>query len=304
MCRTSIDESSWGQGGPMLAATAFAHIGFMTKLAWYLRLGTTTYLLDRWRASDVLRLVSQHRMSSIGGVAPQLALLLREPDVRRRSTSRASGRSSWAAPSRRPRSSRKRGDGSARRTRSATRQPSPAVSGRAPRSTPTTTRRCSPSADRAATSRSRIVDENDLRLSDGEIGEVCLRSSSMMRGYWNDERATAEALRDGWLHTGDLGWIDERGLSPPRWSCQGDVRARWLQRLPAGGRSGARRASRVVEVAVVPRPDPVMGEIGVAVVVAVDRLDAGASMSSRAFADAAWPRTSSPRPCGSSTPCP
>ena len=73
------DEASWGAGGAMLASTAFAHIGSMTKMPWYLRLGTTTYLLDRWRAADVLDLISRHGMTNVGGVAPQVALLLREP---------------------------------------------------------------------------------------------------------------------------------------------------------------------------------------------------------------------------------
>ena len=52
----------------------------MTKLAWYLRLRTTQLLIDRWRASTVLDQIEQHRVPSVGGVAPQIALLLREPD--------------------------------------------------------------------------------------------------------------------------------------------------------------------------------------------------------------------------------
>ena len=71
---------TWGGGGPMLASTQFAHVGFMTKLAWYLRLRTTQLLIDRWRASTVLDQIEQHRVPSVGGVAPQIALLLREPD--------------------------------------------------------------------------------------------------------------------------------------------------------------------------------------------------------------------------------
>ncbi|HVN50953.1 MAG TPA: AMP-binding protein, partial [Acidimicrobiales bacterium] len=70
----------WGGGAPMLSGTQLAHVGFMTKLPWYLRTGSTVYLLERWRAHDVLTLIAEHRMPSIGGVAPQLALLLREPD--------------------------------------------------------------------------------------------------------------------------------------------------------------------------------------------------------------------------------
>jgi acyl-CoA synthetase (AMP-forming)/AMP-acid ligase II len=45
----------------------------------------------------------------------------------------------------------------------------------------------------------------------GDQGEILLRSPGMMQGYWKDPEATARALRGGWLHTGDLGWMDEDG---------------------------------------------------------------------------------------------
>ena len=47
-------SSTWGGGGPMLASTQFAHIGFMTKLPWYLQAGSRIVTLERWRADDVL----------------------------------------------------------------------------------------------------------------------------------------------------------------------------------------------------------------------------------------------------------
>ena len=44
------------------------------------------------------------------------------------------------------------------------------------------------------------------------VGEVCLRGDMVMRGYWNRPEETAKALADGWLHTGDAGWLDDDGL--------------------------------------------------------------------------------------------
>jgi crotonobetaine/carnitine-CoA ligase len=49
-----------------------------------------------------------------------------------------------------------------------------------------------------------VMDENGHLLGDDEVGELCLRGRGLMRGYWNKPEATAERVRDGWLHTGDL----------------------------------------------------------------------------------------------------
>jgi long-chain acyl-CoA synthetase len=48
-------------------------------------------------------------------------------------------------------------------------------------------------------------------LADGEVGEVCVRGPQVMRGYWNKPQDTADVIRDGWFHTGDVGRRDEKG---------------------------------------------------------------------------------------------
>lgn len=56
-----------------------------------------------------------------------------------------------------------------------------------------------------------IRDEAGRVVPAGEVGEICVRSGQMMEGYWKNPELTAQVLRDGWMHTGDLGRLDERG---------------------------------------------------------------------------------------------
>ena len=57
----------------------------------------------------------------------------------------------------------------------------------------------------------RVVDEADHDLPAGEIGEIVVRGANVMKGYWNRPEATAEAMRGGWFHTGDLARVDSEG---------------------------------------------------------------------------------------------
>lgn len=57
----------------------------------------------------------------------------------------------------------------------------------------------------------KIFDQNDQELPPGKEGEIVIRGPAVMKGYWNMPEETAEALRGGWLHTGDIGSMDEDG---------------------------------------------------------------------------------------------
>lgn len=57
----------------------------------------------------------------------------------------------------------------------------------------------------------RIVDEDGQELPPGRVGEVLVKGPNVMRGYWGKPKETEETLREGWLHTGDLGKVDEEG---------------------------------------------------------------------------------------------
>ena len=113
----------------------------------------------------------------------------------------------------------------------------------------------------------RVVDTSDCDLPPGEIGEVVVRGDVVMRGYWNDPQASAETLRGGWLHTGDLGACDEDGFVT--------LKDRSKDLIISGGSNIYSREIEevllrhpgVLEVAVVGRPHRDWGEEVVACVV-------------------------------------
>jgi len=61
----------------------------------------------------------------------------------------------------------------------------------------------------------RVVDleTGERTLAAGEVGEIVIRGPQIMAGYWNAPEETARALRDGWLYSGDIGWVDAEGYT-------------------------------------------------------------------------------------------
>ncbi|TAL91763.1 MAG: AMP-dependent synthetase [Candidimonas sp.] len=125
----------------------------------------------------------------------------------------------------------------------------------------------------------RIVDKRGEPLPAGEIGEIICRSDSVMSGYWGKPEATAQALRDGWLYTGDMGMLDDTGFLTLRDRSKDVVISGGSNIYPREVEEALLSHPDVAEACVVGQPDPEWGEIVVAFVVA----NAGRDLSAEAL---------------------
>ena len=112
----------------------------------------------------------------------------------------------------------------------------------------------------------KIFDSKDKELPSGEMGEIVTRSDLVMKGYWRNPEATADTIKNGWLHTGDMGYMDESGYL--------FIMDRSKDMIISGGENVYPREIEEVlvqhpavrEVAVIGIPDPKWGEAIKAVV--------------------------------------
>jgi acyl-CoA synthetase (AMP-forming)/AMP-acid ligase II len=113
----------------------------------------------------------------------------------------------------------------------------------------------------------RVVDPDDAEVPAGTVGEIIVRGGHVMQGYWNSPDETAHALRGGWMHTGDGGYLDEDGYLY--------VVDRLKDMIVSGGENvysaevenAVARHPAVAQCAVIGVPDPDWGERVHAVVV-------------------------------------
>ncbi|MDW3215253.1 MAG: class I adenylate-forming enzyme family protein [Ilumatobacteraceae bacterium] len=255
----------WAADGHILSGTQFAHVGFMLRLHTYLEMNTTLCLMDRWRAADALELIERYAMPAVNGVSSQIALMLQVPEFATYDLSSVRRIVTGGGPS------------------------TPDLVDEATRrfAAPYTTRYSMTESGGMGTATS--IDASDeeryhtvgrprtgleLRIGRhddptgiGDVGEVCVRGPSVMTGYWGDPAATENTIVDGWLHTGDLGRIDDQGcLRLAGRSKEMYIRGGYNV-YPQEVEAVLNSHPGVRSVVVVPRPDAVMGEIGVAVIV-------------------------------------
>jgi long-chain acyl-CoA synthetase len=114
----------------------------------------------------------------------------------------------------------------------------------------------------------RVVGPDDVDLPAGAAGEVCVRGPTVMQGYWDNPQATATALADGWLHTGDIGYLDGDGFLTLKDRAKDLIISGGSNIYPREIEEVLQKHAAVAEVAVVGRHHPDWGEEVVACVVA------------------------------------
>lgn len=112
----------------------------------------------------------------------------------------------------------------------------------------------------------KIVDASGHALPVGEVGEIVVRGPNIMLGYYNQPEATAQALRNGWLHTGDLGKLDADGYLYIVDRLKEMLLVRGMNVYPREIEEVLYQFHGVHEAAVVARPDDKRGEIPIAFV--------------------------------------
>jgi fatty-acyl-CoA synthase len=112
-----------------------------------------------------------------------------------------------------------------------------------------------------------LIDRNERHMSPGEVGEIVVRGSIMMKEYWQDPAKTEETIRNGWLHTGDLARKDEDGY----YYLVDRARDMYISGgenvYPAEVERILRTCEGIEDIAVVGVPDEIWGEVGHAFVI-------------------------------------
>jgi long-chain acyl-CoA synthetase len=195
-------------GETTLLVLPLAHsFGLSAVLAGY-QFGTRAILMRRFDAGQALKLIDQHKVKAMAGVPTMFVDMLTHPDADRYDTSSVKR---WvvgaaAMPTEQLLAFEQKFGGTMYVGYGLS-EAGPGVAGdregmpRKPGATGVPLEGV----------RVKVVDEAGVELPRGQVGEICVSGPNVSPGYYEDEQATAETFRGGWLHTGDLGYVDDDG---------------------------------------------------------------------------------------------
>lgn len=211
--RREADESGSGNQPVFILIVPLFHVTgcvpvMLSCFCWHFKL----VMMYRWEPTRALELIERHRVTNFVGVPTQSWDLMESPDFASYDTSSLSAIGGGGAPApptlvARVGASFRRGGPTLGYGMTETNAYGPGNYGPDYLAHPTSTGRV-PTIIMDV----EIRDEIGRTLDRGEQGEIWLKSPTLIRGYWNRPDATAEALREGWLSTGDLGYIDDEGF--------------------------------------------------------------------------------------------
>jgi acyl-CoA synthetase (AMP-forming)/AMP-acid ligase II len=271
----NLEAVSIGAGplrGPFdrrVSPNPFSHVGYMTHVFEEIGYVITDLLPPHpWKAGDVLTQMGRERATVGQGVPTQWRLILDHPDFDATDLSslRICGTGAMPVPPALVREMQERLHCPV--VIGYTSTETALTAGTVPGDTP---ERISSTVGRARENvELRIVDDEGVPVGIGVVGNVQCRSAARMRGYWRDPERTAAVLSpDGWLTTGDKGSVDADGYVTLS-GRKSEMYMRGAYNIyPVEVERIVSEHPAVAQVAVVGRPDPVLGEIGVAFVVPV-----------------------------------
>ncbi len=206
-CVRLTSDDSWLVLSPMHHAAGTFHA---LLCVW---LGARQILIPGFDAGPVLDLVERERVTVIFGVPAMLAAMVDEQAKRARDTSslRLMGYGAAPASSRLLAAFHERFPGAELVSMYGATELAPMGTALEHMERFIGTDRVRSAGRAIAGVRIRVVDEEIKDLAAGEIGQVIVRGPNVMKGYWNKPEQTASVLRDGWYHTGDLGYLDAEG---------------------------------------------------------------------------------------------
>jgi long-chain acyl-CoA synthetase len=186
-----------------------SHIYGVTMMGASVRSGAKQILLERFDLESVVRLIEEHGVTWLFAVPPTLLTLANTPWLDRSHFRTIKYAFSAAAPLP-PDVARRVEDRFGFRILQGY---GLTEAGPATHQTPPDGVKPESSGPLLADTELRIVDleTGEIDLPQGETGEIVVRGPQVMKGYWNAPEETARALRNGWLYTGDIGWVDDEG---------------------------------------------------------------------------------------------
>jgi len=194
-----------------LSAAPLFHIGGMSAIIGGPLGGSKMVLMRKWNAEEALRLAQEEQLTSLGGVPAMARELFEHPRIRELGLDVLGVPMGGAAvpPDLPLRALEIFGKGVQILNGYGLTETTSAVVtnvGFEFASHPSSVGRPNLTADL------KVIDADGRELGTGEVGELCMRSPQVVRGYWNDEVGTRAAFVDGWFHSGDVGYVDDDGF--------------------------------------------------------------------------------------------